>query len=281
MATAGVMNNIEAVREAIRLYGERVKNDSHKQIQKKMGDIAYRASEATPYGDKDRLRNEISNLPITKDGGRKRYGNTQYVGQYKLMNWERKLKGLPTLGNSKFKKVKSYVTRPGSMVAEERITKRRTQNRLAGLGVTSNIYAMDGKYKRFIQARIRSIKFIRAAWGVAAAFFGKPFDRGDFGPDALARFSGKQYGGGEIEKIGDNLTQYSIFNGAGRFDTRRKKPGQETAPQRPSADQARAESIITKALQRGVDFVLADIIKYFEDRAKRFQKEIRILNKFK
>lgn len=275
------MTNIEAVREAIKLYGQRVKNDSHEQIKKKMGDIAYRAAEVTPFGDAGKLRAEISNLPITKDGGRKRYGNTQYVGQYKLMNWERRLKGLPTLGNSKFKKVKSYVTRPGSMVAEERITKRRTRNRLAGLGVTSNMYAMDDKYKKFIQARIRSIKFIRAAWGVAASFFGKPFNRGDFGPDALARFSGKQYGGGNIKNIGGELTEYSIFNGAGKFDTRQRKPGQETAPQRPSSDQARAESIISKALQKGVDFVLADIIRYFEDRANRFQAEIKILNKYK
>lgn len=280
MATAGVMNNIEAVREAIRLYGQRVKNDSHKQIQKKMGDIAYRASEATPYGDKDKLRNEISNLPITKDGGRKRYGNTQYVGQYKLINWERKQRGLLPVGNSKFRRVTKYITKPGSMSVEEKTIRRRNQIRGEGPSKRANPF-MDGKYKKFIQARARSIKFIRAAWGVAAAFFGKPFDRGDFGPNALGRFSGQKYGGGEIEKIGDSLTQYSIFNGAGRFDTRRKKPGQETAPQRPSADQARAEAIITKALQRGVDFVLADIIQYFEERAKRFQNEIRILNKFK
>lgn len=281
MATAGIVNNIEAVREAIRLYGERLKRDVHEETKKKMADIAYRSAEATPFGDKDRLRAEISNLPITKDGGKRRYGNTQYVGQYKLINWERKLKGLKTLGNGKFKRVKSYVARPGSMVAEEKITKRRTKSSLAGLGITSNIYAMDGKYKKFTQSRVRSIKFIRAAWGVAAAFFSKGFKRGEFGPETLARFSGKQYGGGDIKQVGDSLAEYSIFNNAGRYDTRYKKRGQDTAPERSAADQSRAENIIETALQKGIQAVLVDITQYFEKRAARFQSEIRILNKFK
>jgi hypothetical protein len=61
--------------------------------------------------------------------------------------------------------------------------------------------------------KIRSIKFIRAAWSVAAvAFGGKPFSRGDFGPNALARFSGLAYGGGDVKPIGPDITEYSIFN---------------------------------------------------------------------
>ena len=280
MATAGIVNNIEAVRTAIRLYGERLKRDVHEETKKKMADIAYRSAEATPFGDKDRLRAEISNLPITKDGGKRRYGNTQYVGQYKLINWERKQKGLLPLGNSRFRKVTKYIVKPGAMSVQEKTSRRRNQVRAGGPSLRANPF-MDGKYKSFIQSRIRSIKFIRAAWGVAAAFFSKGFKRGEFGPETLARFSGKQYGGGDIKQVGDSLAEYSIFNNAGRYDTRYKKRGQDTAPERSAADQSRAENIIETALQKGIQAVLVDITQYFEKRAARFQSEIRILNKFK
>jgi hypothetical protein len=280
MATAGIVNNIEAVKEAIKIYGLMVKGDADKAIRKKMGDIAFQAAANTYHGEKEKLRSEISSLPITKDGGRKRYGNTQYVGQYKLINWERKQKGLLPLGNSKFRKVSKYTTRPGSMSVEEKIIKRRNQVRAGGPSLRANPF-MDGKYKSFIQSRIRSIKFIRAAWGVAAQFFGKSFSRGDFGPNALARFSGKQYGGAEVKPIGDNITEYSMFNGAGRFDTRKRKVGQQTAPERPSGDQERAAKIIEDGLNKGVQAVIADITQYFETRAGRLQQALRVLNKFK
>jgi hypothetical protein len=280
MATAGIVNNIEAVKEAIKIYGLMVKGDADKAIRKKMGDIAFQAAANTYRGEKEKLRAEISSLPITKDGGRKRYGNTQYVGQYKLINWERKQKGLLPLGNSKFRKVSKYTTRPGSMSVEEKIIKRRNQVRAGGPSLRANPF-MDGKYKSFIQSRIRSIKFIRAAWGVAAQFFGKSFSRGDFGPNALARFSGKQYGGAEVKPIGDNITEYSMFNGAGRFDTRKRKVGQQTAPERPSEDQERAAKIIEDGLNKGVQAVISDITQYFETRAGRLQQALRVLNKFK
>jgi hypothetical protein len=286
MATAGIVNNIEAVKEAIKIYGLMVKGDADKAIRKKMGDIAFQAAANTYHGEKEKLRAEISSLPITKDGGRKRYGNTQYVGQYKLINWERKQKGLLPLGNSKFRKI-GY-RRKENLDEDKEVTsidyvaiRRRNRARAGGPSLRANPF-MDGKYKSFIQSRIRSIKFIRAAWGVAAAFFGrKPFDRGDFGPNALARFSGKQYGGAEVKPIGDNITEYSMFNGAGRFDTRKRKVGQQTAPERPSGDQERAAKIIEDGLNKGVQAVIADITQYFETRAGRLQQALRVLNKFK
>ena len=280
MASSGIVNNVEAVKEVIKIYGLMVKGDADKAIRKKMGDIAFQAAANTYHGEKEKLRAEISSLPITKDGGRRRYGNTQYVGQYKLINWERKQRGLLPVGNSKFRKVSKYITKPGSMSVEERITKRKNQARAGGPSLRANPF-MDGKYKSFIQSRIRSIKFIRAAWGVAAQFFGKSFSRGDFGPNALARFSGQQYGGAEVKPIGDNITEYSMFNGAGRFDTRLRKVGQQTAPQRSSGDQERAAKIIEDGLNKGVQAVIADITKYFEDRAGRLQQALRVLNKLK
>lgn len=280
MATSGVQTNIDAVKNAIKLYGLVVKKDADVAIKKKMGDIAFQAGANTYFTEKDKLRNEISSLPITKDGGRKRYGNTQYVGQYKLINWERKQKGLLPLGNSRFRRVAKYIVKPGAMSVQEKISRKRNQARAGGPSLRANPF-MDGKYKSFIQSRIRSIKFIRAAWGVAAQFFGKPFTRGDFGPNALARFSGLQYGGAEIKPIGDSITEYSMFNGAGRFDTRRKKVGQQTAPERSSADQEKAAKIIEDGLNKGIQAVLADITQYFEGRATRLQQAIRVLNKTK
>jgi len=280
VATSGVQTNIDAVKNAIKLYGLVVKKDADIAIKKKMGDIAFQAAANTYYGEKEKLRAEISGLPITKDGGRKRYGNTQYVGQYKLINWERKQKGLLPLGNSKFRRVAKYIVEPGAMSVQEKISRKRNQVRAGGPSLRANPF-MDGKYKSFIQSRIRSIKFIRAAWGVAAQFFGKSFTRGDFGPNALARFSGLQYGGAEIKPIGDSITEYSMFNGAGRFDTRRKKVGQQNAPERSSADQERAAKIIEDGLNKGIQAVIADITQYFEGRARRLQQAIRVLNKTK
>jgi len=286
VATSGVQTNIDAVKNAIKLYGLVVKKDADIAIKKKMGDIAFQAAANTYYGEKEKLRAEISGLPITKDGGRKRYGNTQYVGQYKLINWERKQKGLLPLGNSRTRGTGIFTKRikrdeDGEITSisyAER--KRKNTVRAGGPMLRANPF-MDGKYKSFIQSRIRSIKFIRAAWGVAAQFFGKSFTRGDFGPNALARFSGLQYGGAEIKPIGDSITEYSMFNGAGRFDTRRKKVGQQNAPERSSADQERAAKIIEDGLNKGIQAVIADITQYFEGRARRLQQAIRVLNKTK
>jgi hypothetical protein len=282
MATSGITTNIDAVKDALKIYGLVVRKDAEAETKKKMASIAYEAARFTPFGEKGALRAEISNLPITKDGGKKRYGNTQYVGQYKLINWQRKLAGLLPVGGSKFRKVSQYKVKPGALSVEEKETKRRNKVRSAfGPSLRANPF-MDGKYKAFIAGRIRSIKFIRAAWSVAAvALGGKPFSRGDFGPAAIARFSGQAYGGGEIKSIGPDVTEYSIFNGAGRYDTRRAIKGVQSAPERPSKDQERAAKIIEDALDKGVTAVLADITKYFETRAERYQKAIRILNRFK
>ena len=282
MATSGITTNIEAVKDALKIYGLVVRKDAEAETKKKMASIAYEAARFTPFGEKGALRAEISNLPITKDGGKKRYGNTQYVGQYKLINWQRKLAGLLPVGGSKFRKVSQYKVKPGALSVEEKETKRRNRVRSAfGPSLRANPF-MDGKYKAFIAGRIRSIKFIRAAWSVAAvALGGKPFSRGDFGPAALARFSGQAYGGGDIKSIGPDVTEYSIFNGAGKYDTRRAIKGVQSAPERPSKDQERAAKIIEDALDKGVTAVLADITKYFETRAERYQKAIRVLNRFK
>lgn len=262
---SGIKTNIEAVIKAIDDYKGVVKKDADVAARKKMGDIAFRAAKNTAYTSKEIIRSEISNLPITKDNGRKRYGNTQYVGQYKLINWERKNKGLRPLGGSKFRKVNI-----GGKI-------QKLKNRVIAKGPSmpaSNF--MDGKYKKFIQTRVRSIKFLRAAWGVAASFFKKPFERGDFGPEALSRFSGKAYGGARITPQGENMVEYMMFNGAGRFDTR-FKPVRERSAQ----DQERAAKIIEEGLNRGAIEVLNDIHDYFEKNTTKIDKMGKNLNIYK
>lgn len=254
-----------------------VKKDAYEATRAKMADIAWRASEATYFSPDGKIRANISNLPIIKDGGKRRYGNTQYVGQYKLMNWERKLKGLPTLGGGVYRNINT--TKPNSLVYTEK--RKKLGGSLGGIGIKGNYYNMLGKYKNFIKRREDSTKFIRAAWAPIAEFFGKPFQRGrDFGPKAIARFTGQMYGG-NIKLIGENITEFSMFNGAGKYDTRRKKPGSNTAPERSSADQQKAAQIIESALKTGIDTVFADITQYFEKRAARYQQAIRIFNKLK
>lgn len=282
MAQSGILTNIQAVQDALRVYGKVVRIEADKAIRNKMADIAFAAAKNTKFADRAAIRAELSTLPNTKDGGRKRYGNTQYVGQYKLINWERKLKGLPTLGNSKFRKVTNYRTRPGQIFAEEKTRKTRARSRLAGLGVQSNIYAMDGKYKTFIKAREESSKFLRIGWARAAEFFGKPFRRGrDFGPKTQARISGEAYGRADIKAFGGDLTEYSMSNYAGRFDIRRRKVGQTVAPERSSQDQDRAAAIIERGLNLGLQEVFADIMKYFESRMPRVRAAMAQINKLK
>lgn len=262
MAFSGIKTNIDKLYDAIDLYKQIVKTNADDAARKKMGDIAFRAAKNTFYTSKEIIRSEISNLPITNDKGKKRYGDNKYVGQYKLINWERKNKGLPTLGGGTRKRTGDKSVKVGS--------------RLAGLGVKSNIYSMQGKYKKFIQSRIRSVKFLRAAWGVAAQFFKKPFQRGDFGEGSLARFSGKAYGGGDIKQVSENIVEYSMFNGAGRYDTRFKP-----VRQRSSQDQEKAANIIQKGLDAGVQEVLDDITQYFEKHIPEIERVAKNLNTVK
>jgi hypothetical protein len=139
MATSGITSNIDAVKDALKIYGLVVRKDAHAETKKKIASVAYEAARFTPFGEKGALRAEISNLPNTKDGGRKRYGDSKYVGQYKLINWERKLRGLLPVGNSKFRKVKQYKIRPGAMSVEEKKSKDGTRCRATfGTSLRSN-----------------------------------------------------------------------------------------------------------------------------------------------
>jgi hypothetical protein len=293
MAQDGILTNISAVQDALRVYGLVVKKEADLAIRNKMADIAFAAAKNTKFRDRAVIRSEISNLPITKDGGKKRYGNTQYVGQYKLINWERKQKGLDTLGNSrsrvvgtKIKVISGYNPISGNVFTRYITKQQRRANkpRQIGPAAMNNKVGrfMDGKYRSFIKAREESSKFLRIGWARAAEFFGKPFKKGrDFGPKTIARISGELYGGAEVKKFGGDLTEYAISNQAGRYDVRRRKVGQQTAPERSSQDQERAAAVIEQGLNLGLQEALADILKYFETRMPRVRAAMAQINKFK
>ena len=274
--TSGIATNIDELKEALLVYQNVVRVEATKALYNKMGDVAFAAAENTYFTTPDKIRKSISGLPIKNDSGIRRYGDTKYVGQYKLINWIRKQRGQIPLGGSKFRKVSTYKVQPGSLVVQERITRRRNQVRSKGPSMSSG-YFMDGKYKAFIARRIRSAKFLRIGWAAAANAFGKSFTRGDFGTATLARITSTGIAGGDVKEVGKDLTEFTIFNGAGQYDARKNKP----YPQRPASDKKRAYDILQEGLQRGINTVLYDskrgIIPYLSERYDRTQKAIKVL----
>ena len=69
MAQDGILTNISAIQDALRVYGLVVKKEADLAIRNKMADIAFAAAKNTKFRDRAVIRSEISNLPITKDGG--------------------------------------------------------------------------------------------------------------------------------------------------------------------------------------------------------------------
>ena len=241
----GIVSNYPQVQQALEAY-VKVRNQAvFDSVKEKMANIAFKAAQNTYFAPRDKIRAEISSLPITKDNGRNRTGNTQYVGQYKLINWQRKNMGLYPLGNSRVRKVRVLASRGPS--ASTKIVKKQNIPRSTGPSAGLNRF-MDGKYKSFLQARARGSKFLRIGWACAAAALGRPFGRGDFGSATLERLSGKAYGGGAtIDRVAPGQSVFTIYNGAGVFDLRYKG-----TPMRNSNDIARARAVQEAGLMQGL-----------------------------
>lgn len=274
----GIYSNLPQLQEALKRYVVRRNQSVFASVKEKMANIAYKAAQYTDFSDKGKIRAEISGAPNVGAGGQ----GKPYVGQYKIINWERKLKGLDPLGNTskpvigqKFikttskdfglgkgpQKTTTYKMKPifGSRVKLDSKGKRIDKH-------------MDGKYKSFIQARIRGIKWLRIGWAVAAAKLGKPFGKGDFGSDTMARLDGRAYGGGsEIRKYSDTKYEFVIWNGVGVFDHRYRKKGGSNLPYRSDSDVKRARAIQESALKKAVaeeirsmnQFVIERLIKLY------------------
>jgi hypothetical protein len=263
----GIISNVDAVKQALEAY-VKVRNQSvFESVKEKMANIAFKAAQNTYFSPPQTIRNQLTSLPITKDDGKKRYGNTQFVGLYKLMNWQRKNMGLYPLGGSKrrktgvFRKVikKDEDGEITSIEYKEKMVKQVPRNTGPSAGLNR---FMDGKTKAFLKARARGSKFLRIGWALAASAMGKPFRRGDFGPATLERLSGKAYGGGAtIDRVAPGQSVFTIYNGAGVFDLRYKG-----TPMRSSNDIAKARALQEAGLRVGVD---AEIKSMYELVIKR------------
>lgn len=269
---SGITSNWPQVQQALDAYVKVRNQSTYDSILEKMGNIAMKAAKFTEFSPREKIAASIASLPNLGDT-KPRSGGGAYVGQYKVINWDRKIKGLPTLGGSGRRKV--FVNRPsprnpGAWTIEER--KKKNKSRGAGLGVS---YFMDGKYKGFIKARQQGSKWLRIGWAAASASLGKPFERGDFGPGTLSRIMGKAYGGGSNIKIaGAGKFQFEIYNGTGAFDHRYRPPGRVAdfagkLPMRPSKQVAAARAIQERGLKRAVVEEIKEMAKIIISRTSK------------
>lgn len=223
-------------------------------VNKHAGNVAFWAAHYTPpegSGNKaaasQKITQEILGLPITKDGGRKRYGNTAYVGALKLMNWQRKNSGLVSVGNTRM--LRSFgpaMSRKGYKLQKG----ARTPS-----GGTKRAFA-DGKLAEFIRTRSRSSLFIKIGWCAAAEAFGRKFSRGNFSQKTINAVGGYQ------KAVEGPITTAKIINKAGQFDSRYKPK-----KIRPVSG---AVAIGYDALLKAIRYVTNDINKYVEPRLQSF-----------
>jgi hypothetical protein len=254
-----IVSNYAQVQKALEDY-VKVRNQSvYDSVKEKMANIAFKAAQNTYFAPRPTIKAKLLSLPITKDNGKKRTGNTQYVGLYKLINWQRKNMGLDPLGNSRVRKVRVLASRGPS--ASTKIVRKQNIPRNTGPSQGASRF-MDGKSKPFVQARMRGSKFLRIGWACAAAALGKSFGKGDFGSATLERLSSKAYGGGaNITNLAPGSNRFEIYNGAGVFDLRYKG-----TPMRSSNDIARARAVQEAGLLAGLQ---AEIKSMYELVIKR------------
>ena len=253
----GIVSNIPELQEWIKAYAVAKNKSIYDATLKRMKNVAYKAWQYTYYSDPSNIKAQLSNLPITKDTV-KRGGNTQFVGLYKLINWERKNKGLDPLGGSRprIKGKKKYLVRQTKPTA---------------------LY-MQGKYKGFLAARARSARWLRLGWMAALKSMGVSGTRGKNwggGENAtLDRILGKPYGGGsQIKKIGPGNTEFMIYNGVGVFDHRYKP-----VRSRPDTDVQKARAIQEEGLNKAIQEEISDIYKHIKNNIKAIWdgKEVKV-----
>jgi hypothetical protein len=268
----GIVSNYAQVQKALEDYVKSRNQSVYDSVKEKMANIAFKAAQNTYFAPRPAIKANLLALPITKDNGKKRTGNTQYVGLYKLINWQRKNMGLDPLGGTKKMVVgmkitkKKYFNKGLTDFGKETVYKMKPiigsktpRNTGPSQGVSR---FMDGKSKPFVQARMRGSKFLRIGWACAAAALGKSFGKGDFGSATLERLSGKAYGGGaNITSLAPGSNRFEIYNGAGVFDLRYKG-----TPMRSSNDIKRARAVQEAGLLAGLQ---AEIKSMYELVIKR------------
>lgn len=225
-------------------------------LNKHAGNVAFWAAHYTPpegSGNKaiasQKITQEILGLPITKDGGRKRYGNTAYVGALKLMNWQRKNSGLVSVGNTRI--LRSF----GPAMSRKGSGFKFRKGARTEAGGTKRRFA-DGKLQKFIGRRSSSSLFIKIGWAAAAQAFGRKFSRGNFSDKTINAIGGFQ------KAVEGDIMTAKISNRAGQFDVRYKP--------RKLRPVSGAVAVAQDALQKAIKFVTNDINKYVEPRLLKF-----------
>lgn len=240
---AGITSNWPQVKQALDAYVKVRNQSTYASVLEKMQNIAYKAAQYTDFSPAPKIAASVDNIPNVGPSS----GGSKYVGQYKIINWQRKLTGQPALGGGRPRT--KFLIRRGGMEVIEKQSKAKYQNK---------DLKMAGKYKGFRKRRAFSSKWLRIGWALASDKLGKPFGKGDFGEATKARLSGKAYGGGaEIKVNGAGKFEFQIYNGVGVFDHRYRPPGRVAdftgkLPIRPSFQIARARAIQAAGLNRAV-----------------------------
>lgn len=274
----GVATNIPELQAWINEY-VKVRNVTvYESVLEKMRNIAFKAWQFTYRADPAKIRNELSSLPITKESGGIRRKNPQFVGLYKLMNWERKRKGLQVLGNtSKIVtgvKIRKSVSKDYGYGGVEKTTTYKIRKIY---GARSGNY-MDGKYKNFIKARYQSARWLALGWKAALASLGISKTRGqDWGggqEGTLKRIIDQKGAGSNIVKFKPGNTEFSIFNGLGVFDARNKKP----YPMRPDSDISKARRVQEAGLNMAVEAEIKNMASLIASRTSEiwYGKKIKV-----
>jgi hypothetical protein len=136
----------------LRVYAGLMGTTLSKEINKQAANVCYKAAEYTPFIERSALKAQLENLPVTKDGNKKRSGDKSRLGLYKLANWQNKNLGLPPWNSKKSK----------------------------------------NSVQKFISSRTSRTKYIRIGWSWCAKQFGKPFTRGNFSDKTMNRIAGAQ-----------------------------------------------------------------------------------------
>jgi hypothetical protein len=236
-----------------------------------MINIAKKAWKNTYRSDSAKIKSSLSNLPITKEAGGINRKNPQYVGLYKLMNWERKRKGLPVLGNTSKKvvgaKISKKVTRDwGGGTYPDKTTTYKVKKIY---GTRSGNF-MDGKYKNYLRYRAQSVNWLALGWRAALASLGVYKTKGkDWGggPEAtLQRIMNRPDGGGsQITKFSASNTEFMIYNGVGVYDARNKKP----YPMRSDSDIAKARAFQQAGLNIAIQEEIENMAELIANRTSQ------------
>lgn len=274
----GVVTNIPQLQAWMEQYVKVRNKTVYESVLEKMRNIAYKAWQFTHKADPATIRNQLSSLPITKETGGIHRKNPQYVGLYKLMNWERKRKGLSVLGNTSRivtgAKIRKFTTKDYGYGGVEKTTTYKIR-KIYG---TRNGNHMDGKYKNFLKARAQSARWLALGWKAALAQLGILETRGKNwggGNEAtLQRIVNQNEAGAKIVKLSPSNTEFSIFNGVGIYDARNKKP----YPMRPDSDIAKARKIQETALNMAVEAEIKSMASLIASRTSEiwYGKKIKV-----